>query len=144
MLSGLYPFEFLSEANILDLHDKIVKGTFSMPIEANDIIQDLLQGILNVDLTQRFTIQKIQNHPWIKTSFEYAAPPKIATYNVQTPTAADMPEFIPCQTTMLPFLEHMYKEELEAELLELGTICSESLGEDSTHRKTKLMGWIKK
>lgn len=42
MLSGRLPFEFNEDANLIDLHDKIVIGKYDMPEEAILGSEDLI------------------------------------------------------------------------------------------------------
>jgi serine/threonine protein kinase len=48
MLSGNLPFEFNEDANLIDLHDKIVIGKYEMPEEATLGSEDLIESIIIV------------------------------------------------------------------------------------------------
>jgi hypothetical protein len=46
MLSGKLPFDYEEEANVLDLQEKIMRGEFTMPTEADELCSDLLTSNL--------------------------------------------------------------------------------------------------
>lgn len=63
--TGLYPFE---GDNIYRLLETIGKGVWSVPEGLDPLLTDLLLNMLRFDANERFTIQKIHNHSWFKSS----------------------------------------------------------------------------
>ncbi|PFX14355.1 Serine/threonine-protein kinase STK11 [Stylophora pistillata] len=75
--TGKYPFE---GENIYKLFENIGKGEFTVPEEVDDLLADLLRGMLNANPRNRFTIQQIRQHRWVcknhwKTKHRVAIPP---------------------------------------------------------------------
>lgn len=75
--TGKYPFE---GENIYKLFENIGKGEFTVPEEVDDLLADLLRGMLNANPRNRFTIQQIRQHRWVcknhwKTKHRVPIPP---------------------------------------------------------------------
>jgi serine/threonine protein kinase len=73
MLCGYLPFEDKSTAK---LYKKIMNGVFTVPEHVSDSAKNLLQGILNIEPGERYTIEDIKNHRWFTGSMNLAWPPK--------------------------------------------------------------------
>jgi serine/threonine-protein kinase 11 len=60
MISGRYPFD---GSNNYTLFESIMRCEYSMPLEADSQLADLLYGILEKDSAKRLTIEMISAHP---------------------------------------------------------------------------------
>lgn len=49
MLSGKLPFDYDEDANVLVLQEKIMKGDFTIPAEADELCRDLLASIYSAN-----------------------------------------------------------------------------------------------
>lgn len=69
-----YPF---FATNIYQMYDLITSGTIVFPdeSESSNDLQDLIRGLLRVDITKRYSLEDVSNHPWIT---------KYSTSNYQT------------------------------------------------------------
>ena len=63
MVCGYLPFE---DNNTSQLYKKILSGEYVLPNFISDHFKDLLEKILNVDPTKRFSLEEIYSHPWCK------------------------------------------------------------------------------
>jgi serine/threonine-protein kinase 11 len=59
-VTGLYPFE---GETVYKLFENIGLGDFTIPNDINELLQDLLRGLLAKDPDHRLTIQQIRQHP---------------------------------------------------------------------------------
>ncbi|XP_014211652.1 serine/threonine-protein kinase STK11 [Copidosoma floridanum] len=59
--TGAYPFE---GDNIYKLYENIGSGEYTIPSEVDDVLKSLLEGMLQKDISARFTLQQIRHHPW--------------------------------------------------------------------------------
>lgn len=57
--TGKYPFE---GDNVYKLFENIGKGEFTIPDELEGNICSLIQGMLQKDPDERFTLQQVKNH----------------------------------------------------------------------------------
>lgn len=77
MTTGKYPFE---GDNIYKLFENIGKGEYTIPDEVDDVLASLLQGMLQFDAAERFSIRQIQVHDWFRKKhprmLDYVAPPQ--------------------------------------------------------------------
>ncbi|KAJ3260002.1 Serine/threonine-protein kinase stk11 [Boothiomyces macroporosus] len=149
MVAGKLPFEFEDEENIIDLHERIIKGVYQMPKDIPADCQDLIDKILQKEPEQRLTIEKIQVHPW---TLSYVQPTlKSGESNIKiyqdtsNSVSTNKDNDIPCDTTMTPFLSQLYQEELERDLEDSGIISLWSSSEDdiSGSKKKKMINWLK-
>lgn len=75
--TGFYPFE---GDNIYRLYENIGRGDYSIPADVEEMLASLLEGMLQKDPDERFTLQEIRRHPWTicwppRTPDEVAIPP---------------------------------------------------------------------
>lgn len=75
--TGKYPFE---GENIYKLFENIGKGEFTVPEGVDDLLAELLRGMLNANPCNRITIQEIRKHRWVcknhwKTNYRVPIPP---------------------------------------------------------------------
>lgn len=63
MLCGFLPFD---DPNTANLYKKIIKGEFQKPKFLSEPALELISGILNVNPSERFSIEQIKNHQWLK------------------------------------------------------------------------------
>lgn len=63
MLCGYLPFE---DPDTPALYKKILSGSYSFHKSLSANAKDLIEKILNGDHTQRYSIEQIRNHPWMK------------------------------------------------------------------------------
>ncbi|KAJ8668063.1 hypothetical protein QAD02_009726 [Eretmocerus hayati] len=75
--TGLYPFE---SDNIYKLYENIGTGEYTIPPEVDDVLKSLLEGMLQKDINERFSLQQIRRHQWTlcrppKTLEEVPIPP---------------------------------------------------------------------
>nr|KAJ3420704.1 Serine/threonine-protein kinase stk11 [Polyrhizophydium stewartii] len=93
MISGRLPFEFDDDGNLLDLYDKIIRGTFEMPAEATPDLADLLRRMLAKDPALRLSVFEIQSHPWTQTVYNMPRKaPYIPTFQQHGPDTPLSPE----------------------------------------------------
>ena len=59
LTTGKYPFE---GDNIFKLFEKIGEGVFVVPEEVDELLGDLLQGMLQKDPYARFSLPQVQHH----------------------------------------------------------------------------------
>jgi serine/threonine protein kinase len=143
MLSGNLPFEFNEEANLIDLHDKIVIGKFDMPQEATLGSEDLIESkscgliyleMLEVDPFKRLTIAEILSHPWSLSDFSLRnSSDTLFTYQHAKDSGVGEEEvLVPVDTTILPYLKQLYLQELEADIANTGLISDYVVQEEET------------
>jgi serine/threonine protein kinase len=65
MLSGTVPFK---ANNMSDLHKLIMKGNPAKIKEISEEANNLINGLLEIDLKKRLTVYQIISHPWLKNS----------------------------------------------------------------------------
>ncbi|XP_043283988.1 serine/threonine-protein kinase STK11 [Venturia canescens] len=75
--TGLYPFE---GDNIYRLYENIGRGDYTIPGDVEEMLASLLEGMLQKDPEERFTLQEIRRHPWTicwppRDTEEVAIPP---------------------------------------------------------------------
>jgi len=63
MATGKYPFE---SKNLLSLFASIARGEYKIPDFIDDILRDLISGILTINPKDRLSFVQIQKHPWMK------------------------------------------------------------------------------
>lgn len=61
--TGKYPFE---GENIYRLFEKISKGDFTMPENLDPALQNLLLGMLTKDPNERFSLNQVKSHDWVR------------------------------------------------------------------------------
>lgn len=61
--TGKYPFE---GDNIYKLYENIGKGVFVVPNELDSLLQNLLRGMLQKSPQERFTLQRVRHHDWVR------------------------------------------------------------------------------
>ncbi|KAJ3107137.1 Serine/threonine-protein kinase stk11 [Phlyctochytrium planicorne] len=119
---GKYPFEFDEDGNLLTLYERIVANVFEMPSDFDPNLQDLIhEPILSYPISEPDT-------PLTPTS-PIKNPHHHHTEKVKVPKPP--PQLTPCETTMIPYLEELYAEEIEDDLAEFGRLDSMS-GETTT------------
>ena len=64
MLWGTVPFK---ASNMKDLHNLIMKGSFSFPWELSSDVKDLIKNMLKLKPEDRYSIPEILNSDWIKS-----------------------------------------------------------------------------
>ncbi|XP_071700082.1 serine/threonine-protein kinase GRIK2-like [Rutidosis leptorrhynchoides] len=62
MILGQYPF--LGDT-LQDTYDKIVNDDMWLPVDMNPQLKNLLEGLLCKDPTQRLTLERVADHPWV-------------------------------------------------------------------------------
>lgn len=62
MTTGLYPFE---GDNIYKLFDNISKGKYSIPDSVDNVLTNLLQGMLKYEADKRMSIEEVKRHDWV-------------------------------------------------------------------------------
>lgn len=122
LISGLFPFEFDEEPNILQLHEKIVKGEFLMPPEAAFPLNDLINNILQVDPAKRFNVEQILAHPWVLSQAPSLISGILTYHHSKEDLNGGHITLIPCETTMLPYISQLYYQELEQHLKTVNTV----------------------
>jgi 5'-AMP-activated protein kinase catalytic alpha subunit len=63
MVCGTLPFE---DSNTSELYKKILSGEYVLPKFISPEFKDLLEKILNVDPSKRYSLEEIYAHPWCK------------------------------------------------------------------------------
>jgi serine/threonine protein kinase len=62
MLTGQLPW---TKRNQQQLFEQIRRGLFTIPAYLSDSCRNLIQGLMNVDVAQRLTIDAALKHPWV-------------------------------------------------------------------------------
>jgi 5'-AMP-activated protein kinase, catalytic alpha subunit len=75
MICGFLPFE---DPNTDKLYKKILKCEYAFPNFISNDAKDLISKILNLDPTERYTIEQIRAHPWFVSNIEKACKSEIA------------------------------------------------------------------
>ncbi|KAJ1554756.1 Serine/threonine-protein kinase stk11, partial [Cladochytrium tenue] len=137
MLTGRYPFESEDDGNLLDLYDKISTAALVLPPELDPDLAHLLQGMLARDPAARLAVAEIKVHPWTLRSMP-APPPPLRRESCLLPPVSPTPDVgdddadrrssrrrrasapVASDTTLVPFLEALYADELRAELEQYG------------------------
>lgn len=75
--TGQYPFE---GDTIYKLYENIGKGEYTIPEEVEEPLRSLIEGMLQKDAEDRFTLQQVKRHPWTicrhpRTESEVPLPP---------------------------------------------------------------------
>ena len=72
--TGKYPFE---GDNVYRLFENIGRGEYTIPDGVDQLLSDLLTGMLQYEPSKRFTIQQIKEHEWVlyNGTIEYMIPP---------------------------------------------------------------------
>ncbi|XP_026672743.1 serine/threonine-protein kinase STK11 isoform X2 [Ceratina calcarata] len=75
--TGQYPFQ---GDNIYKLYENIGKGEYTIPEEVEESLRSLIQGMLQKNADERFTLQQVKRHPWTvcrypRTQEEVPIPP---------------------------------------------------------------------
>ncbi|KAG8183049.1 hypothetical protein JTE90_018095 [Oedothorax gibbosus] len=94
--TGKYPFE---GDNIYKLFENIGKGEFEVPENLDPLLQDLLYGMLRKDPSERFTLQLIRNHDWVRKKYSEM---KDNSYSPQY-SEGDV-----CSMTVIPYLHDLH------------------------------------
>ncbi|XP_020901044.1 serine/threonine-protein kinase STK11 [Exaiptasia diaphana] len=107
--TGKYPFEGES---IYKLFENIGKGVFTIPDCVDELLSDLLRGMLNSDPAERFTLQQMRHHRWVQKNH-----PRVEPY-VPIPPLNDNPLR---SMSVVPYLEdlHSPKEDIDEHQHEL-------------------------
>lgn len=90
LVTGLLPFEAI---NIYSLFQTIGKGIYRIPDDIEPHLQSLIHGLLNVNKTERFTIEQIKQHDWFRRrpprTFDYLPFPSSTLRRFRTFTFDD-------------------------------------------------------
>ena len=90
LVTGRLPFE---ADNIYLLFQTIGKGIYIIPSDIEPQLTSLIHGLLHIDKQQRFTVEQIKQHEWIRRrpprTFEYLPFPRLALDRFQTCTMYD-------------------------------------------------------
>lgn len=98
--TGQYPFQGES---IYKLFENIAKGEYKIPSNLTDeLLIDLINGMLKKDPSKRFTIAQIKCHSWLRKRHVQIEPP------VQIPSKPDGDHLR--SMTVLPLLQQYYTE----------------------------------
>ena len=124
LISGFFPFEFEEEPNILDLHEKIVKGEYMMPSEAVFSLDDLIKKILTVDPVSRFNVEQILAHSWVLSQAPMLTSGILTYHHSNEGLEGNEVTLIPCETTMLHFISQLYQQELELHMNHVGKLST--------------------
>jgi len=67
MVFSTYPF---NNTSMYSMYEAIIAGKLEFPTAISNDLQDLLKGLMKVNLKDRLTIDQIENHPWMKSQEE--------------------------------------------------------------------------
>ena len=62
MLGGIQPFK---GNNLHELQKNIISGKYNKLENVSNEVNDLIDGMLQVDVKKRFTVNQVLNHPWL-------------------------------------------------------------------------------
>lgn len=96
--TGKFPFK---GDNIYRLFENIGKGVFTVPRNVPSPLANLIQGMLQMDPNERFGVQEVKRHPWIKRK-----PPMVGR-EVPLPPLPDSSDELRSMT-VIPYLDAMY------------------------------------
>ncbi|XP_064476791.1 serine/threonine-protein kinase STK11-like isoform X2 [Ornithodoros turicata] len=96
--TGQYPFE---GDNIYKLFENIGSGTFEVPQDVDELLSDLLRGMLHRDPKQRFCLQFIRSHCWVRKKH-----PRMLREHVGIPQRSDRDSLR--SMTVIPYLQDLY------------------------------------
>ncbi|XP_065834579.1 serine/threonine-protein kinase stk11-like [Oscarella lobularis] len=103
-VSGEYPFE---GETVFKLLENIGKGDFAMPANIQDLLKDLLTGLLAKDPERRLSISQIQHHPWIIKKH-----PRPYRDDIVALSPLQEGDDVHRSTTMIPYLEDLHEENI--------------------------------
>ncbi|CAF0825874.1 unnamed protein product [Rotaria sp. Silwood1] len=90
LVTGRLPFE---ADNIYILFQTIGKGIYTIPDDIEPHLASLLNGLLHIDKSSRFTIEQIKQHDWFRRrpprTFDFIPFPSVALKRFQTFTMYD-------------------------------------------------------
>ena len=96
-VTGIYPFE---GETIFRLFENIAKGQFEVPRnDVDPLLEDLIRGMLATEPQDRFGLQHVQEHDWVRKNHPCNAPPVTITPKNEDPTLS---------TTVLPHLMELH------------------------------------
>lgn len=102
--TGKYPFE---GDNIYKLFENIGKGDFEVPEDIDELLQNLLQGMLQKEPKDRLSLQRIREHDWVKKKYvPFYDSVKIPARNNEDPLRS---------MTVLPYLHDLHYGNREEE-----------------------------
>ncbi|RKO95892.1 kinase-like protein, partial [Caulochytrium protostelioides] len=149
MLTRRFPFDFDEELNLLSLYERIANGAFEMPAEFPADLQELMTQILHRDPKLRASVQDVLKHAWaqkpvlltlktLEPFLTYPVPPEEAAPStpvspLKMPVLPGQPApkgkaappprpVVPCITTLIPYLEELFMEEIEQTLATRGSL----------------------
>eukprot|EP00163_Fabomonas_tropica_P001177 TRINITY_DN1088_c0_g1_i9.p2 TRINITY_DN1088_c0_g1~~TRINITY_DN1088_c0_g1_i9.p2 ORF type:complete len:235 (+),score=77.64 TRINITY_DN1088_c0_g1_i9:1097-1801(+) len=70
LVTGRLPFQ---DENVAVLYRKIRSGKYNTPSFVSPECSDLIQGMLTVDKSKRFSIKDIKNHKWLQQAYKSGA-----------------------------------------------------------------------
>ena len=73
LLVGTLPFD---DENLRTLLEKVKRGTFHIPSLVPSEAQDLLKGMIQVDVNKRFTMEAVMKHQWTRAGGVLPIPQK--------------------------------------------------------------------
>jgi hypothetical protein len=99
-------------------------------------------GLLQKDPATRYSTTEAQTHPWLmrntaefgRTLTRVMSYPLVNSPPENEDAAANKVRITPCETTMIPYLEKMYAEELESHLKQHGAFYQLELAGGKTAR----------
>lgn len=100
LVTGLYPFEGDS---IYRLFENIGRGEYSIPVEIEDPLRDLILGMLRKEPYERFSIQQIRQHTWFNRR-----PPRIPDVDIEVPVPPLKNDELHNMTVLPYLIDHYY------------------------------------
>ncbi|XP_062509334.1 serine/threonine-protein kinase stk11-like [Corticium candelabrum] len=122
-VTGLYPFE---GETVFKLFENIGIGVFTIPTDINELLQDLLRGLLTKDPDHRLSIQQIRQHPWMMKKH-----PKPYKDDIVHMPPLNESDDMHRSITLIPYLEDMHQD------LFMTTIPGDHMGDeiDASHQQ---------
>ncbi|XP_015923201.1 serine/threonine-protein kinase STK11 [Parasteatoda tepidariorum] len=102
--TGKYPFE---GDNIYKLFENIGRGEFAVPEDLDPLLKDLLLGMLRKDPVERFTLQLIREHDWVKKKYSVSGSYSHILH------ICDEDDY--CSMTVLPYLQDLHYSQTDDE-----------------------------
>ncbi|XP_041360181.1 serine/threonine-protein kinase STK11-like [Gigantopelta aegis] len=102
--TGLYPFE---GDNIYKLFENIGKGVFTIPDFLEDMLQELIRGMLAYKACDRISVQQVKHHPWFRKKHPEMSDKVLFPPHGDGDVLRGM--------TVVPYLEDLHSDTLEEE-----------------------------
>lgn len=92
MVTGKYPFELSSDANLFSLYEKIISGEYDTPSYLEPSLRELLEGMLRKNPAQRFSVKDIRLNSWVNQYYPITLTNQPLRYTYMQINQAESPQ----------------------------------------------------